>query len=506
MNVTFSMILEKASSFLHCTPLHTVRNSDTPIRNISFSKKGCIDNHTLYVSTSANPTACDHLFYILPADSQAMDRLISNANLSGSNLALFPSHITRTQLFQAALAAISFYHNWESAILDMIYTGQGLNSIVAFAHQTFQNPMLVYDSSLKVLAYTKSDGSTDRMWTETVESGAVTGLNKEGAKELLQYIEKLDKNKKPFKHEAKELTDPFYSCNIMLQGKRVGMVDLMERHHTILPGELDLLEAFCFLLTFELQKNAIRQENTGLIYNQLILDLMEGSITSRDTLYSRLTATNWRISPYIRTVLFTGKNDFMSDAEWKKIFDQLLYLNLGGRGILLKKSIFFILSSPKPKLTDLQYKTLSHFCEEHMLRCGISDAYTDILQTHLMQNQSRIALDLASCSVSFFRDVRYQNLLNYCSQYPIPEEILHPAVRLLEEYDNKHQSEYLNTLNTFFNSQYNQVLAAQQLHIHRTTMFYRLQKIAELTGLDLNNAQDMLFLQFSLEIYKHIKH
>lgn len=519
MDMTFSMILEKTCEYLHCKPLQVVRGGrllaqadrpeeedgvclcdDTRIQQIALYKKstgGC--QSSLYICDTIPAAGELNLFCTVKKGTSLR---IAPALLPHAAIAWFPPGISPTQLLTAAQNAVFFYQNWKDAILHMIYEEQGLEAIVAFAYPAFQNPFLIYDSSLKVLAYTKNDGSPDPLWTKTVRQGTVTDLDNAAAQELLLYLEKLDKYSRPFKHRSPDLSDPFFSCNIQVRGKRAGMIALMERNHPVTSGQLELLRMFSYLLTFELQKDALRRENAGLVYHQLILDLMDGAIAGPDPLRSRLTATHWQIERYIRAVWIISGKPFLSEPEWKRVFDLLLCQNLNGRGILLKDSVFFLLSGPGPELEKTTLATLSRFCEKHQLRCGLSDSYTDILDTHRMKNQARLALHLSSQPIAFFSQVRYQNLLNHCLQYPEQREILHPAIPLLARHDREYQTEYLDTLAALLNSLYHQQNAARLLHIHRTTLRYRLQKITELTGICLEDADEMLYLQFSLVLYR----
>ena len=49
------------------------------------------------------------------------------------------------------------------------------------------------------------------------------------------------------------------------------------------------------------------------------------------------------------------------------------------------------------------------------------------------------------------------------------------------------------------------MIAARALHIHRTTLIYRLQRISELTGLRMDDAQEMLYAHFSLCVYRSMQ-
>lgn len=496
MRITFSMILERVSKQLACTPSLVSHSFDGYVVAVAPYTKGMeTDDTVLYVAAAvpASDARPRQLFCLgTAADEQAHECI-----------ACFSSSLSRSALLAAAQSALAFYHAWGDTILDMIYAGQGFDPIVAFAHDTFKNPFLIYDSSLKVLAYTKTDGSTDRTWQEVVRDGAVTNMNEEEARDLMLYVEKLDRYPNPFKYHPKHLTDPFYSCNIMLFGKRVGMVDLMERNHIITQGELDLLKGFCYLLSFEMQKDTLRRENSSAVYHQLILDLLNGAITDHAILRSRLTSTRWTPTAITRILRLEPENTFMSEAELHHVFERLLSLSLGGRGIIDGKSITFLLSCSGADKQAIPLSILEDFCQANHVRCGISDAYDDLLKTHTMLNQPSLSLMLDTSRIVCFSDVRFKNLLRVCAAHDFPSEILHPAIPVLAAHDAEHQTEYLDTLCALFDCQYNQMLAARTLHIHRTTLFYRLQRICDMTGLNLNDAQDVLFFQFSLSVYRN---
>jgi PucR family transcriptional regulator, purine catabolism regulatory protein len=75
------------------------------------------------------------------------------------------------------------------------------------------------------------------------------------------------------------------------------------------------------------------------------------------------------------------------------------------------------------------------------------------------------------------------------------EETLGPLV----EHDKRKQSDLVRTLNGFFTANGNLAKAAQDLDVHRNTLVYRLERISELTDLDLNDADNRLILHLALK-------
>jgi len=78
-------------------------------------------------------------------------------------------------------------------------------------------------------------------------------------------------------------------------------------------------------------------------------------------------------------------------------------------------------------------------------------------------------------------------------------EQLRQTLRRLKAYDRK-SGMLVKTLASWFRHNNHPALTAQALHIHRNTLDYRLQKIGELTGLDLGTTDDRLMLYIALQI------
>ncbi|MBA2692960.1 MAG: helix-turn-helix domain-containing protein [Rubrobacter sp.] len=71
-------------------------------------------------------------------------------------------------------------------------------------------------------------------------------------------------------------------------------------------------------------------------------------------------------------------------------------------------------------------------------------------------------------------------------------------VRPLEEYDREHKGDLVRTLAVFFEANANASEAAERLFLHRNSMAYRLDRIQEITGLDLKDHRARLALQLGL--------
>ncbi|MDE2777414.1 MAG: helix-turn-helix domain-containing protein [Chloroflexota bacterium] len=70
----------------------------------------------------------------------------------------------------------------------------------------------------------------------------------------------------------------------------------------------------------------------------------------------------------------------------------------------------------------------------------------------------------------------------------------------LSEYDSRQKADLLKTLEAFFNCHGNLSQTAESLIIHRNTLLYRMNRINEIAGIDLNRPETRLALHLALTI------
>jgi sugar diacid utilization regulator len=81
------------------------------------------------------------------------------------------------------------------------------------------------------------------------------------------------------------------------------------------------------------------------------------------------------------------------------------------------------------------------------------------------------------------------------------EEVIGP----LSAYERKHNSGYLRTFAIYLRENGSLQRAARELHVHPNTITYRLNRVQEITGLDLGRYQDRLMAQVALEILEALE-
>lgn len=94
--------------------------------------------------------------------------------------------------------------------------------------------------------------------------------------------------------------------------------------------------------------------------------------------------------------------------------------------------------------------------------------------------------------------------LNYLLEKRKNEEYENYSLKKLHEYDLKHHSNLIETLEAFLNNDQNIHDSAKELNVHANTLTYRLKRISEIGEIDFKNPNQKmsLFIDLKLEKYK----
>ncbi|WP_369704988.1 PucR family transcriptional regulator [Clostridium moutaii] len=79
------------------------------------------------------------------------------------------------------------------------------------------------------------------------------------------------------------------------------------------------------------------------------------------------------------------------------------------------------------------------------------------------------------------------------------------TIRPLVEYDKLNNTELIKTLEIYFECNGNMKKMSKQMFMHYNTIIYRLQKIKDIIGMDIENADNRLNLEIAMKALNLIK-
>ncbi|MGC4191688.1 MAG: helix-turn-helix domain-containing protein [Thermomicrobiales bacterium] len=153
---------------------------------------------------------------------------------------------------------------------------------------------------------------------------------------------------------------------------------------------------------------------------------------------------------------------------------------------------------------DLNAAIAIHASTE-VVSLGVGRARSGIEGIRQSHQEARQALTLGRRlrgpgHVTSFDQLGVYRLIYAAESLPELKTFQDEALGLLLDYDRMHGAELIKTLEAFFAANCSPKEAATLLHVHRNTVLYRLERIAEITGQDLNDADIRLRLHLALHV------
>jgi len=142
---------------------------------------------------------------------------------------------------------------------------------------------------------------------------------------------------------------------------------------------------------------------------------------------------------------------------------------------------------------------------DNYLKAGLSNIYYGFDEWLQYYRQAELALSVGlrlqpHIWIHRFREVAMGYLLEACVAELPAHMVCAPELITLMRYDEKNSTEYCHTLLTYLRCDMKIVRAASELYIHRSTLQYRLDRIFSMTGLDLSDEDNRLYLLLSFRL------
>ena len=107
--------------------------------------------------------------------------------------------------------------------------------------------------------------------------------------------------------------------------------------------------------------------------------------------------------------------------------------------------------------------------------------------------------------VTLFSDLGIFKLLCQLDNPELLLEYVPEGLQKLYNYKKPQRDDLLITLKTYLDRNLNLSKTAQDLFVHYKTASYRIEKIAKITGVDFDNANEVLAFRIGLVVYKMIE-
>lgn len=423
--------------------------------------------------------------------------------LSYDNVCYFPADVSLNALFNTVQSVFDFYDHWESVLQNSVSGKEPLANLLNASFEVFHNPIFVNASDFFLVAYSNiiENSKSMELLTDPIQSY-----------ETMSTL-KLD----PFFNQARTFTDVF-TLPDYLTGYRELCINLFEhksfayriRIPEILEPIPDGYEALLRYLAEYIQL-ALRQTDLGESHRSFSLEsLLIAALDREPASFARIergfSDFGWNPKGHycfwcIQPAAADRENQtlhFICDYFEKLIEGAYAFIYQNMIAVLVNLDRF---SGSRDEAVD----RVLLFLRDSYLKTGVSTEFEGVLDLANNYAQARQALELGEKYrperwLHRFEEYALDYVVERCAGGLPVELICAPAIFTLRRHDQTHGTEYLRTLRLYLDNSLNAVQTARELYIHRSTFLYRLEKISEMTGIDLADKDTRLYLTFSFRM------
>lgn len=261
-------------------------------------------------------------------------------------------------------------------------------------------------------------------------------------------------------------------------------------------NDINLFNAICdtFARGFGILVNNNKKENN------IFINILDEVYSSREEIETLLNNTGYvnKEEKYVALIHSTNKNLYIKN----------LLRDIDNISFVYNQYVVCITNKNKEEINDVYLKLTNTFKDKN-IRIGISSQFKDITKLKSYYEEAVDALKIATEYVNnkqivFIDDYRLLSLLTRIKPNELKKAI-DPRVEKIFKYDFENNTNYLETINAYFDSGRNINKAANALYVHKNSMYYRLEKMKELFDFDFDSNNDCLLLELSLKLHNFIK-
>jgi hypothetical protein len=418
-------------------------------------------------------------------------------------------------VYNAVQNIYSRFDEWDTELQDILIRGSAAQSMLDCSDWIFNNPLILHDNFYRVVSFSKkyADAFPLMSFMPQEQGAAPIGLSEydiystqraalfptsmTGVRSL--YVNIFQQNRLQYRLLVLEYSRKFYPSDSSL------LEHLAER---IQPVIVDVSE-----------DAAERMRLSGVIRK-----ILAGENAEDPFLKEQLGKFNWLEDHTYRCMKVSVDSGAAGNFPQAIIHDGIreiipgacvfehegaaaVFINLSDPGESAPAAAMDIFDGFSGEKTDRFSAALGAFLIDHGLKAGSSDQFPgqNFKDLKLYYKQAEIALDLgirnAPLAHLYYFSVFVKHYILETSVKDLPASMLcAPGLIKLQDYDLKHKTELLRTASRYLQNQLSHTQTSIELQIHRSTLMYRLDRIKDIGGLNIEDSENQWHLLFSLKL------
>lgn len=396
----------------------------------------------------------------------------------------------------------AFSHN----LFHILNNNGGLYELSVAALHFFGNPLYIHDENFNVLALPMwVVGMTKFVVDETTGNTTVPLEKVHHFMMDPEYRRTMDTHGAHLWNPASNTHRVIYVNIWSTENVYMGRLLINELNSSLKPSDFTMAEYFVRILSLAVERNQFKTASL-ISFEHILLQMIEGETVSPDYLKERMRMIGWRMGDQFLLCKTVPDSVELNVLSIKKICSIITTTLPHCFSFSHGNEVYSIVNLSLANWDgDILRKKMVHIAQNTESVTGISLPFQQFTLLPEYAKQAGKAVEMGKARHSDERVFHFSAyvldyILGHFQEEFSARSICSEAVWKLLASDREKGTDYLRTLKAYFDNNYQPTAAAAALFIHRSTLSYRLEKIAELTGADINDPDTRLYLQISMRL------
>ena len=389
------------------------------------------------------------------------------------------------------------------ALFNVLHSGHGLESLLKAAYNYIGNTIVICDSGYGIISSYPELSDTENLEIRNNRL-SVKPKNSEDMEEK-KITERIYHSVYPFAAKFDDYPYSWVFESIRIKHAVVGYICVRCNEREYTESDLDIIHTLTQMTSIQLQKDDSYRNPQGIKYDMYLSDLFARHYTET---MAREQIERLGVRPreyfYIFACCFTTESERLMNYHY--YIQQLSTIfNNSITGIFGSRFITLISTSHMERMNAGTEQRITTFLTMNHMIGTVSYPYDKLTDSSAYHNQCQGLLSLVSgesgeAPLYYYNDYYLKHILKSMGKQTLVDASIHPSIKFMKKHDDEHGTNYISTLQSYFDNNRSAPATANALFIHKSTLFYRFDKMKQLFNITLDDKDALFAYEYSLKL------
>lgn len=415
---------------------------------------------------------------------------LSKEDLADLSVIMLYDECDKNFLFNRIQDIFEKYERWDYNLMRSIAIDAPLQTIADLAATMLLNPFALLDITLKriLIGGEVPQNYKGSVWEIVMENEYTPSETFSLTQDDLYFF--LTYNKKPYFVTGPPFQYAHLLANIYIENKLFAMIATTDINAPFSQGQLSLLQHIREVMELAIASSVEFKGSTETVVYYLEKLLKDFPVDEKIIIY-HLNQRHWTIQDKFCIYTITnpdGKE--LSDSQAKFCLFRIKKLREDVILFCYENSIIVITRDSRNNENVQYQKNLNDLISKLGLHCGCSNVFDRFVDLKYYYIQSKAALyegekENTNQNIWNFDDYYFSHLIDSLDHSTSLKSMCHPQILRLHEFDHLNGTDFVQCLRIYLFNGCNIAQTGKELFMHRNTLTYRLEKIADIIEMDV---------------------